>query len=405
MKKITTTIPGGHPFDLQDIEFLQRSYTEIFGAIAMAFGRSVFNNPFILTGCGVTYTSATVTNITAGWIGVAGEFYEVFGKNVTLSPNLAARYWFQINDSPDPLYNPLTYLNSGVQSPNRMRTAELMHGIVPTTGYEVILPIVNLKDIITGTEWIEYVNAATNDNLILTISDYKIPISSTYNYYKVSNNSTSAVIIDRMTALPKGSVINLYFESEITISENGVGLPLLKTEAKFTRIMGQKYTANAVLSFKKGDRAAFVMNSKGFWEMISYYNESLNSVILTSQDFGIWRNIGAAGEPAFAHTSFTHNNSNDLVSFSKSINKTVLIAGSVKITAAPGIGFGGVLFTLPPGFRPASDKALNSMGFLSGSWVQSTIYVDAFSGNVKYNPLQIMAGNNAILDVNLEFKV
>lgn len=130
MKKLITTNNGGMPIVLDDLRFLESSYTEIINAIVAHDN----TNPVIISGCKYDKEQLEDTNnlvMTAGYIYFAGEIYAVDAVNSALVGS-ESFYW-NITTSYDPAGSK-TFQNSAVHNTYQIKKAEVLKSDPIPTG-------------------------------------------------------------------------------------------------------------------------------------------------------------------------------------------------------------------------------------------------------------------------------
>ena len=408
MKKITTNITGGHPFDLQDIEFLQKSYTECFNAMIDGLAPIMDTQTpkcVVLSGCRVYKTTANTYNINEGWIAVDGEVYQVDADVINVIHPSGSFYWV-LNDTSDAVLSPVNYFSSGSQSPHRVRKMRLVHtALNPPNGYLVTLPLQNLREVIMGYQWCKYYNVSTNHSLQLIPGSTLVPISNLYNYYPISTPITGVVgAMDRMTKLSEGSVINFYFQSELAFSENSSGIAIADNEAAFSMIDPAGILANPVAVFKIGDTATFVMID-GYWQMVGRTSAAAMALMSIAGD-GIWHIVGNTNEPQYQDNIFNHYDTSDPVSFMKDDKAMVHLNGKFIISSPLTGSSGAIIFYLPLGFRPKSKKYFICPHLVSNSTIYGTrpITIDT-NGAIEVDSTYVSAYTFVITELsNIQFK-
>lgn len=96
MRKLNTTLLGGFPLDLNDLQWLSDGLIEAIEQNWRAFG-----DAYILRGCVVTPVGPTLYNVSAGAVVMDGEVYLFSGAtNVTINDLQEA--WFVVSAQLDP---------------------------------------------------------------------------------------------------------------------------------------------------------------------------------------------------------------------------------------------------------------------------------------------------------------
>lgn len=104
MQYLKTTEREGHPLTLDDAGFIQDAFKDALNGFLKGFEGA--NNSFIITGCVISVSGGDIV-ISAGWVVLNGEIYEVeagnFGPIAFLAP---APYWKieEIAVAPSPVY-------------------------------------------------------------------------------------------------------------------------------------------------------------------------------------------------------------------------------------------------------------------------------------------------------------
>lgn len=138
-------LTGGHPFKLDDLEWLQTAYEESLRALVAAWDDNTYGGGAVLWGCDITISSGTVT-ITPGAILMAGEIFQVPGDSFPEDTGIGQTLVYKVETDYSPI-DPQTYADATLQSPHVIRRANLQYHLSPTVGpYLIALPKVTVHD-------------------------------------------------------------------------------------------------------------------------------------------------------------------------------------------------------------------------------------------------------------------
>ncbi|MEO8589489.1 MAG: hypothetical protein ABI432_08985 [Flavobacteriales bacterium] len=146
MDKLDTSLVGGFPFDLNDVEWLQNAIRGPFKGVADAFGPG-----YVLSGCEVTDLGAGTYAITAGWVVLLGELFEYEGTAGTSLPGGIALYSFAADQTLDPsgveVFEDISSQNAYI----KRRAVLGITGVVPD-----MTPVVGMRLVDRITEMLAY---------------------------------------------------------------------------------------------------------------------------------------------------------------------------------------------------------------------------------------------------------
>jgi hypothetical protein len=265
MNKLKTTDNGGHPFELDDIRFMDEAYRDGLKGVLSAFGALAITDGFKISGCGVTVGGGNYT-WTDGYIALNGEVLKVDAGSVPYPAGGNILTWDVVStfDAAG-----LEQFEDGVSRDTyEVRKGALIE--VPTTPTYMSFDALSLKDIVF--DWIisDNVIGGLNTFVIQAISAqgiYALIAQEAWSYIDApgkpafENSWVNALGVTRKAAYRKNTIGMVSLSGIVA----NIGYPGSGSAVIFTLPVGYRPTEARIFacSNSTNDLKAITVNSNG----------------------------------------------------------------------------------------------------------------------------------------------
>ncbi|CAN5437773.1 hypothetical protein BH09BAC1_BH09BAC1_05090 [soil metagenome] len=332
MNRLYTLDNGGMGLDLDDLEFVFDAYKEAFTGLLTMFGSDV-----ILSGLALTSSTGTLVNVSAGFVGIAGEIYAVDANTAPIDFALTPFIYVEPTSSNDvngfEEFEDQTYHNT-----YEIRRGKIVAYASLQPGATLLVSIPTVQSIMAGfvsgqaNVWTGRQAWSQGTGTTLGNNNYFQFVTGSGNYYNVEIGNGGQLVNWFNPGFVDGTWLMIRFTGN-------AGASLRLGQSAGTRPIitpgGESYV------FKVGDIALFVVGDSG-----KHY--------LVNPTYTAWNNVGGTGQPAFENNWVQSGGGGGqpvpTVAFRKDKHGQVSLKG--KPSNAAYNSTIGKIFTLPVGYRP-----------------------------------------------------